>query len=119
MYAVKFTSEGLADVKALPKDARNFLRKQILGRLAQEPHRCSKELRHPLEGWRSFHCGNYRIVFRVYDDLQAIAVAAVGRRLPQSPSDVYKRLEALAAQGRLAESVLKVLREFSGPPRPQ
>lgn len=116
MYAVKFTGEGLADVKALPKDARNFLRKHILGRLAQEPYSCSKELRRPLEGWRSFRCGNYRIVFRVYDDLQAIAVAAVGRRFPQSPSDVYKKLEALAAQGRLAESVLHVLRGF---PRPR
>lgn len=112
MYAIKFTDEGLADVKALSRSARNSLRKEIAGKLARDPYGCSTELRAPLRGWRSFHHRHYGVVFKVYEDLRAIAVAGVGRRLPQSSPDIYKKLEALAAEGKLAESVLSVLRGF-------
>ena len=44
MYAVKFTPYGLADVKALPKNVKNGLRKQLAGTLARDPVGCSEEL---------------------------------------------------------------------------
>lgn len=112
MYDVKFTDDGLADVKALPKHIKNSLKKAITANLACDPRRHSKELGEPLKGWRSFLFGKYRVVFRIYDDLKTIAIAGVGERRPQSQSDVYRKLEALAAEGRLAQKVLNALRGF-------
>lgn len=116
MYVIRFTEDGLADIKALPKNVRNFLKKEIQGRLARDAYGSSTELNEPLEGWRSFRCGKYRIVFKVYEDLKLIAIAGVGERLPQSRSDTYRKLEALVRKGKLAEKVLAALRGFSPPP---
>ena len=112
-YVIQFTDDGLADVKALPKNTKNSLRKEIQEKLARDPYGCSSELDEPLKGWRSFPYRNYGVVFRVYEDLRAIAIAGIGQRLPQSRSDIYKKLEALALEGKLAERVLKALRGFS------
>jgi mRNA-degrading endonuclease RelE of RelBE toxin-antitoxin system len=113
VYAVKFTGDGLADVRALPKNAKNFLKREIERKLMRDPSAHSKELGEPLKGWRSFSCGKYRAVFRIYEDLRILAVAGIGERLPQSRSDIYRKLQALAAEGKLARTVLKTLREFS------
>lgn len=93
--------------------------KAINEKVAQDPLGCSTELREPLDGWRSFHFRNYRVVFKVYEDLLAIAIGGIGERLPQSQSDVYKHLEAIAAEGKLANRVLIALRGFSVPPGEQ
>ena len=112
MYLVKFTQDGLADVKALPKSIRNSLKRKIKDGLARD-YGCSMELCEPLKGWRSFHWGKYRIVFRIYDELKTIAIAGIGERLPRSQSDIYRKLETLAREGKLAQKVLAALQEFS------
>ena len=112
-WDVKFTDEGLADVRKLPKGVKNALRKSILATIARDPYGCSRELEEPLRGWRSFHWRKYRVVFRIYDERKIVAIGGIGERLPQSHSDVYRRLEVLAAEGRLAEKVLLTLRRFS------
>ncbi len=73
MFLIKLTDDGLADVKALEKNERNFLGEEIRNRLAQDPVANSLELNAPLEDYRSAHIGNYRVVFRVFEDLKAIA----------------------------------------------
>lgn len=113
MYVLKFTQDGLADVKALPKNVKNSLKKELQRKIAVDPYGCSMELAELLKGWRSFHWRNYRIVFRVYDDLKAVAIAGIGLRSPQSGSDIYRRLETVAAEGKLAENILQLLRGFS------
>ncbi len=113
MYVLKFTQDGLADVKALPKNVKNALKKELQQKVAIDPYGCSIELEEPLKGWRSFHWRNYRIVFKVYDDAKAVAIAGVGVRLPRSKSDIYRKLETLASEGKLAENILRLLRGFS------
>ena len=113
MYRPGFTDAALADVKSLPKNIKNVIKKEIRERLSKDPYGCSASLEEPLQEWRSFHCRNYRIVFRVLDDLKVLAIAAIGPRLPQSRADIYRRLESLAKEGRLAERVLATLRGFS------
>jgi len=113
VFVIKFTEDALADVKALPKNVRNSLKREFQRVLARDPYGCSLELREPLEGWWSFHWKKYRIVFKVYDDSRIIAVGGVGERAPRSRSDIYRRLEVLAAEGKLAAKVLAVLRGFS------
>ncbi len=66
MYETKFTDDGLASVKALPKNAKNYLKKEIETKLTSDPYAHSKELDEPLKSWRSLACKKYRVVFRIY-----------------------------------------------------
>ncbi len=111
MYRILFTPEGKQDVDALPKKVKNSLKKEIQ-KLAADPRGASMPLREPLECWRSYHWRNYRIIFMLFDDMETIAVAAVGKRLPRSKLDVYRKLERLASEGKLAQKILTALRGF-------
>lgn len=114
MYLVQFTDDALENVRRLPKNVRNRLKEEIR-EVAKDPYGCSKGLREPLKGFRSFSFGDYRVIFKVYEDLRAIGIAGIGRRDPRSQADVYKKLHALAEEGKLAEKVLATLRGFSAP----
>ena len=110
MYLVQFTDDALVNVRSLPKNVRNRLREEIREKVAKDPYGCSKELREPLEGFRSFSSRDDRVIFKVYEDLRTIGVAGIGKRDPRSQADVYKKLHTLAAEGKLAEKVLATLR---------
>jgi len=113
VYRIQFTGDGLRDAKALPKNIRNSLSKELKNKLAKYPEGCSEKLREPLAGWRSFHSGKYRVIFRLYKDLKVIAVAGIGKHSSQATQDIYRKLERLAKSGRLAEDILATLRSFS------
>lgn len=108
MYVAKFTRDAANDVRSLPRNTRNALKKAFSTKLLRDPAGCSEELSEPLAGFHSFHFDAYRVVFRIYADLKAIAVVGVGKK--GTPSGVYERLEKLAAAGKLADSVLATLR---------
>ena len=112
MYRIGFTAEAHSDIKALPKNVRNSLKKKIQ-KLAADPIGPSLELREPLQGWRSYHWRNYRILFMVLEGLETIAISAVGKRLPGAQADIYRQLERLAREGKLAERLLEILREIN------
>jgi len=111
LYRLEFTGPALADVKALPKNTRNSLKKALAQQLARYPESCSGELEEPLAGFRSFHWRRHRVVFKLFADRELIAIVGVGERSPQSVANIYRRLEELAARGKLAEAVLAVLRQ--------
>jgi len=112
-YLVRFTVEGLEDVKGLPRNARNRLKKEIPERIGQDPNGCSDPLRPPLEKYRSCHIGEYRVVFYVADDIRSVAIAGIGKHSKQASKDIYKRLETVVSQGKLAEKILAALRGFT------
>jgi mRNA-degrading endonuclease RelE of RelBE toxin-antitoxin system len=111
-YKIQFTADGLKDAKNLSKGVRNSLARELKNKLAKDPLSCSEELRDPLAGWRSFHCGKYRVIFRLYERMKLIAVAGIGQHSSQATQDIYRRLELLAKRGRLAEDILAALRGF-------
>jgi mRNA-degrading endonuclease RelE of RelBE toxin-antitoxin system len=111
-YRIQFTADGLKDAKNLPKGIRNSLAKELKNKLAKDPMQCSEELREPLAGWRSFHCGKYRVIFKLYERIKLIAVAGIGQHSSQATQDIYRKLESLAKRGRLAEDILAALRGF-------
>lgn len=114
MYVLKFTSDAVADIKALiPKNLKGPLKKELLEKVAINPIGCSHELHEDLDGYRSFRWREYRVVFRIFDDLKAIAVVGVGLRSPQSAENIYRKLEVLARTGELAQGVLFSLRGFT------
>ncbi|MBI4473394.1 MAG: type II toxin-antitoxin system RelE/ParE family toxin [Acidobacteria bacterium] len=114
-YSIRFTDEGLQDVKELPKNVRNHLKKKILERIGKDPNGCSDELKPPLEKFRSCHLGDYRVVFYVAEDIRSVAIAGIGKHSKETAKDVYKKLESLISQGKLAEKILATLRAFTAP----
>ena len=109
---LRFSEDAHADIKALPKNVRNLLKKE-LQKLAANPRGVSLELREPLHGFRSYHWRNHRIIFMISDELETLAVAAGGKRLPGAHADVYRKLEQLACEGKLAEQILSTLRRLA------
>ncbi len=65
-----------------------------------------------MAGWRSFHCGKHRVIFKLYERLKLIAIAGIGQHPSQATQDIYRKLELLAKRGRLAEDILAALRGF-------
>jgi hypothetical protein len=65
--------------------------------------------------WRflSFHYGDYRVVYRVFADIKTFSVVGAGKKHKDHRTDFYKRLEALARKGRLADAVLETYRTIS------
>jgi mRNA-degrading endonuclease RelE of RelBE toxin-antitoxin system len=82
-------------------------------KVAVDPLGCSHELREDLAGYRSFTWQDYRVVYKIFDDLRAVAVVGVGMRSPQSAENIYRKLETLARTGALAQGVLFSLRGFT------
>ena len=121
MFVLKFTDFGLADVRTLPKNVKNSLKKELRNKVAQNPEACSEELHGPLKDYRSFHFRGYRVVYRIFHQLKAVAIVGIGTHSGDARADIYRRLEVLAGSGKVAESVLLSLRGFSagksGPPK--
>ena len=115
MYVAKFTPQAVDDIRSLSKNTRTSLKKEFEKTILKDPSGCSEDLTEPLAGFRSFHFREYRIVYRLYEDLNAIAVVGVGKKTSDPNSDVYKRLESLASSGKLADTVLRTLRLLSSP----
>lgn len=113
MYCSKFTDDALADIKKLPKNIRNALKKEFEKKIHVNPLGCSEPLAGILEHYRSFHYGDYRVVYRVFEDLRAVSVVGLGKKDKSHRTDLYRRLEDLAKKGRLAEAVLKTYRAIS------
>jgi len=117
VYVLKFTGDAVADIKTLiPKHLRGPLKKELQEKVAVDPRGCSHELKRDLDGYNSFTWQDYRVVYKVFDDLRAIAVVGVGLRSPQSKENIYRRLEVLARTGKLAQGVLFSLRGFTKHP---
>ncbi len=100
-------------MKALPKNVKNALKKELIKKVSKDPNGCSEKLSGPLNEFRSFHFGKHRVVYRVFEDLGAVAIVGIGAHSASAKADIYRRLEALARTGRVAESLLVSLRGFS------
>ncbi|MFZ0635803.1 MAG: type II toxin-antitoxin system RelE/ParE family toxin [Candidatus Acidiferrales bacterium] len=113
MYCSKFIDEALEDIKKLPKNVRNALKKEFEKKVHVNPVECSEPLFGMLESYRSFHYRDYRVVYRVFEDIRAVSVIGVGKKDKTHRTDLYNRLEDLAKKGRLAEAILETYRVVS------
>jgi mRNA-degrading endonuclease RelE of RelBE toxin-antitoxin system len=113
LYRSKFTDNALEDVRKLPKNIRNALKKEFEKKIHANPFNCSEELSGILEHYHSFHYGNYRVVYRVFEDIKIVSVVGLVNKNKDHRTGLYKRLEDLAKRGRLAEAVLETYRSIS------
>jgi mRNA-degrading endonuclease RelE of RelBE toxin-antitoxin system len=109
LYSSKFTTDALNDLKKLPKNVKNSLKKEFEKKIHVDPVGCSEPLTDPLEKYRSFHFGDYRVVYRVFENLRAVSVVGIGKKSKSHQTDLYEKLEKLARAGKLAESLLRSL----------
>jgi len=112
VYRSEFTDEAVENIKRLPKNVKNSLKKEFEKKIHVDPIGCSEPLTGLLEGFRSFHFESYRVVYRVIEDIRAVAVVAIGKKDKGHQTDLYRRLEALAETGKLAKAVLETYRSI-------
>jgi len=113
LYAIKFTKDGLEDVKRLPKNIKNALKADLRAKLQVDPEGCSMELTDTLTGLRSYHWREHRIVFKLVEMENLIVIWAVDERAAQSKENIYTRLQMIVDEGKTAEQILVTLRGFS------
>ncbi|HXC32742.1 MAG TPA: type II toxin-antitoxin system RelE/ParE family toxin [Verrucomicrobiae bacterium] len=113
MYTSKFTPDALVNIKGLPKHIRNAMKKGFEKTVHVDPVACSEPLTGLLENYRSYHFGEYRVIYRVFEDIKAVAVVGVGMKDQSHHAEIYQKLELLAKTGELAATVLDTYRSIS------
>jgi mRNA interferase RelE/StbE len=66
------------DIPALPKAARERIRREIERKLTTHPIEFGKPLQYSLKGCRRIRVGDYRIVFRI--DRECVVIVKIGHR---------------------------------------
>lgn len=73
------------DIPALPKRMRDLIRRAIEERLTVEPIGLGKPLRYSFVGHRRLRVGDYRIVYRVEQNLRRVIIVGIKHR-----KDIYE-----------------------------
>jgi len=108
-YSIVFTGEAFGDVKALDGNVKIKLKKALAKKLAVDPKGYGLPLRSPLQYYWKHEFAAHRIIYRIYDEKQLVVVCAVGPRKQGDAADVYKRFQALAETGKVAQQIAEVL----------
>jgi mRNA interferase RelE/StbE len=75
----------------------------LYGSLAASPHRVGKPLRLGLDGLHSARRGDYRVIYRIDDDLRRVDVVAIEHR-----SDIYRPRNSERPQGTAGDKPVAV-----------
>ncbi len=73
-YEVEITPEGLRHLDRLPQKVRAAVVETILGTIAETPKRAGKPLRGELEGLYSARRGEFRVMYEIDEETQAVLV---------------------------------------------
>ena len=84
-FAVAWTAVSRRAVTRLPEKAATAAIEFIYGSPAESPHRVGKPLKLALEGLHSARRGDYRVIYRIGDDVRIVMVMAIEYR-----SDIYR-----------------------------
>lgn len=115
MYTIRFIKPAANDVKSLPKNVRNSLRGELEKIVSANPVDCSEELTGPLSGFRSYHFGEYRVVYKISSGHNLVVIIGIGKKNADHSAVIYKSLESMAKAGKLAGTVLENLRMLGAP----
>ena len=79
-YAVEFASAAKRSLARLPGRIVHAVIEFTAGPLAGNPRQLSKPLRNELAGTYSARRGDYRVLFRIDDELHTIVILAIDHR---------------------------------------
>ena len=85
-FEIRWAAPARRALRRLPEKVATAAVELIYGPLAESPSRVGRPLRFELEGVRSVHRGDYRIVYRIDDRRRTVDILAIGHR-----ADVYRR----------------------------
>lgn len=88
-YRIELTARAYRDFKKLPKHVQAQVASRIDG-LATDPRPAGAKKLAESEGIYRLRSGNYRILYRIEDDVLLILVLAIGDR-----REIYRRLSDL------------------------
>jgi mRNA-degrading endonuclease RelE of RelBE toxin-antitoxin system len=111
-FELRYTPDAAADVRRLDGSILRQLRKVLEKKLAADPEGYGLPLRGPLANYWKHQFGNHRIIYRIYSESRTVVICAVGVRKQSDVEDIYRRLEAVAKTGRLAEQLSSVLKNL-------
>ena len=94
MYEVDITPEGLRHLILLPDKVGNAALEAIFGPIAQNPQGLGKPLVGELEGLHSARRGDYRIIYEIFQENQAVLIHRVQHR-----RDVYRPRSSHLSEG--------------------
>lgn len=84
-YRVQVEPEARRVLSRLPEKVATALIEFVTGTLPANPARLSKTLSGDFEGYRSARRGDYRVIFRIFDDERTVFVVRIGHR-----ADIYR-----------------------------
>ena len=84
-FAVAWTATSRRTLARLPGKTATAAVEFIYGSLAESPRRVGKPLKLGLAGLHSARRGDYRVIYRIDDQLRIVTVMAIEHR-----SDVYR-----------------------------
>lgn len=69
-----------SDIPALPKTMRDRIKRAIETRLSMDPVGLGKPLRYSVKGHRRIRVGDYRIIYRVDNNVKLVTVVLIKHR---------------------------------------
>jgi mRNA-degrading endonuclease RelE of RelBE toxin-antitoxin system len=85
VFAIAWTAASRRALTRLPEKVATAVVEFLYGSLASNPYRVGKPLKLGLEGLRSAHRGDFRVIYRIDDHQRQVVVIAIEHR-----SDVYR-----------------------------
>lgn len=81
IYTIELLDTGVKkEVDALPKSARELIKKAIIERLASNPIAYGKPLRFSLKGHRSLRVSKYRVIYRIDEPNKTVLILSINSR---------------------------------------
>ena len=81
MYKIVYALESKEkDYKKITPTVRDLIRKAIETRLTVDPNNVGKPLRYSLKGHRRLRVGDYRVIYRVDNDLVIVYIIEIDHR---------------------------------------
>ena len=84
-FAIAWTAAARRALTRIPEKVATAVVEFLYGSLAASPHRVGKPLKLGLEGLHSARRGDYRVIYRIDDELRMVTVIAIEHR-----SDIYR-----------------------------
>jgi len=112
IFEIKFTLDGLKDVRGLDGSIKRKLKSTLNKKLATNPLGYGTPLRAPLVNYYKHEFATHRIIYRVYAAKNLVIICAVGPRKSGDVQDGYEQFSKLAQSGRVAAQIQAVLQNI-------
>jgi mRNA interferase RelE/StbE len=79
MWKIKFTASAIEDLKKIPRNFQESIKRATCGRIAVNPHKF-KPLKGDWKGCYRLRVGNYRIIYEIHEKEITVLVIKIGIR---------------------------------------